>query len=77
MREKLVDDTKNRIKRMLRDTGFIQDHESRATLEDTEAAAYMDQEVSGNAESEVEDDNSDLEAGDAVELLKEGWNEDK
>ena len=57
---------------MLQDSGFIQDHESCAALEDTEATAYIDLEVSGDEESGVEDDNSDPEAGDAVELLVEG-----
>jgi len=57
---------------MLQDSGFIQDQESCAALEDTEAAVYMDLEVSGDEESGVEDDNSDPEAGDAVELLVEG-----
>ena len=69
VRNKLVDNTKKRIKRMLRDSGFIQDHESRATLEDTEAVAYMDLEISGDEESGVEDDNSDSEVGDAVQPL--------
>ena len=77
VRKKLVDNTKKRIKRMLRDSGFIQDHESRAALEDTEAAAYIDLEVSGDEESRVEDNNSDPEAGDAVEPLEEGWDEDE
>jgi hypothetical protein len=72
VRKKLVDDTKKRIKRMLRDSGFIQDQESRAALEDKEAAGYMDLQVSGNEESEEEGDNSDPEAGDTVEALEEG-----
>ena len=59
------------------DGEFIQDHESHAKLEDTEAAAYMDLEVSGDETSGVEDDNSDPEAGDAVEPLEEGWDEDE
>ena len=62
---------------MLHDSGFIQDHESRTPLEDTEAAAYIDLEVSGDEESRVEDNNSDPEAGDAVEPLEEGWDEDE
>ena len=77
VRKKLIDDTKKCIKRMLRDSRFIQDHESHAALEDTEATAYIDQEVLGDEESEVEDDNSDLKAGDVAEPLEEGWDEDE
>ena len=62
---------------MLQDSEFTQDHESHAILEDTEATAYIDLEVSGDEESGVEDDNSDPEAGDAVEPLEEGWDEDE
>jgi len=76
VRTKLIDDTKKRIKRMLRDSGFIQDQESRAALEDKEAEGYLDLEVSGDEESEVEDINSDPEAGEAVEALEEGWDGD-
>ena len=77
VRKKLVDNTKKRIKRMLRDSEFIQDHESCAALEDTEAAAYMDLVVSEDDKSGVEDNNSDPKAGDAVEPLEEGWDEDE
>ena len=77
VRKKLIDDTKKCIKRMLRDSRFIQDHESRAVLEDTEAAAYMDLVVSEDDKSGVEDNNSDPKAGDAVEPLEEGWDEDE
>ena len=77
VRNKLIDDTKKRIKRMLRESGFIQDQESRTALEDKEAAGYLDLEVSGDEESQVEDNNSDPEAGEAVEGLEEGWDQDE
>ena len=54
---------------MLRDSGFVQDQESRAVLEDKEATGYLDLEVSGDEESDVEDINSDPGAGEAVEEL--------
>ena len=76
MRTQLIDDTKKCIKRMLGDSGFVRDQESRATLEDIEAAGYLDLEVSGDEESNVEDINSDPEAGKAVEALEEGWDGD-
>ena len=76
MRTKLIEDTKKHIKQMLRDSGFVQDQESRTALEDKEAAGYLDLEVSGDKESEVEDINSDPEAGEAVEALEEGWDGD-
>jgi len=60
----------------LRDSGFVQDQESRAYLEDKEAAGYQDLEVSWDEESDVEDINSDPEAGEAVETLDEGWDGD-
>jgi len=69
VRTKLINDTKKRIKRMLRDSGFVQDQESRAVLEDKEATGYLDLEVSGDEESDVEDINSDPGAGEAVEEL--------
>ncbi|KAG0132535.1 hypothetical protein HOY82DRAFT_606578 [Tuber indicum] len=77
VRKMLVDDTKKRIKKMLREGGFIQDQESRAALEDKEAAAYMELEIPGDEESEAEDVNSDPEGGDDVEALEEGWDEDE
>jgi len=76
VRTKLIEDTKKHIKQMLRDSGFVQDQESRTALEDKEAAGYLDLEVSGDKESEVEDINSDPEAGEAVEALEEGWDGD-
>ena len=77
MRNKLIDDTKKYIKRILRESGFIQDQESRTALEDNEATGYLDLEGSGNEESQVEDDNSDPEADEAVEELEEVWNQDE
>ena len=62
MRTKLLDDRKKGIKRMLRDSGFVQDPESRAPLEDKEITGYLDWEVSGNEASDVEHINSDPEA---------------
>ncbi|KAG0125455.1 hypothetical protein HOY82DRAFT_616507 [Tuber indicum] len=75
VRVKLVDDTKRRIKKMLKESGFTQNQESRAPLKDKEAPGYMDLEVSGDEESEVEDDNSDPKAGDTVEALEEGYDQ--
>ncbi|KAG0125163.1 hypothetical protein HOY82DRAFT_616988 [Tuber indicum] len=77
VRIKVVDDTKKRIKKMLWEGGFIQDQESRAPLEDKEAVAYMELEISGDEESEAEVDNSDPEGGEDVEALEEGWDEDE
>ncbi|KAG0138784.1 hypothetical protein HOY82DRAFT_595296 [Tuber indicum] len=77
VRKKLADDTKKHIKKMLREGGYIQDQESRAPLEDKEAAAYMELEISGDEESEAEEDNSDPEGGDDVEALEEEWDEDE
>ena len=76
MRTTLIDHTKKPIKRTLQDSGFVQDQESHAALEDKEAAGYLDLEVSGNEESDVEDINSDPEAGESVETLNEGWDGD-
>ena len=42
-------------------------------LQCKEATGYLDLEGSGNEESELEDNNSDPEAGEAVEALEEGW----
>ena len=72
MRKKLVDDTKLRIKKMLRESGHIPDQESRAPLEDKEAIGYMDLELSGDEESEVEDDDTEPDEGDTVGALEEG-----
>ena len=72
MRKKLVDDTKLGIKKMLQESGHILDQESRAPLEDKEAIGYMDLEVSGDEESEVEDDDTEPDEGDRVGALEEG-----
>lgn len=76
VQKKLVEDTKKRIKRLLRDNGFVQDHESRAALEDPDAADYLVVQVSGDEGSEVED-NSDPEAEDVIDALVEGPEEDE
>ena len=62
MRPKLIDNTKRRIKRILWNSGFVQDLESCAAPEDKEAAGYLDLEVSGDEESHVENINSNPEA---------------
>ena len=72
MRKKLVDDTKLRIKKILPASGHIPDQESRAPLEDKEAIGYIDLEVSGDKESEVEDDDTEPDEGDTVGALEEG-----
>ena len=72
MRNKLIGDTKIRIKKMLRESGHIPDQESRAPLEDKEAMGYMDLEVSGDEESVVEDDDTEPDEGDTVGALEEG-----
>ncbi|KAG0124271.1 hypothetical protein HOY82DRAFT_618026 [Tuber indicum] len=77
VRQKLVDDTKKRIKKMLWQGLFIHDQESGAPLEVKDAVAYMELEISGDEKSEVEDDNSDPEGRDDVEALEEGWDEDE
>ncbi|KAG0632671.1 hypothetical protein HOY80DRAFT_1116268 [Tuber brumale] len=77
VQKKLVEDTKKRIKRLLRDNGFIQEHDSRAALEDPDAAEYLGVQVSGDEESEVEDNNSDPEAEDVIDALVEGPEEDE
>jgi len=61
---------------MLWESGFVQDQESRAALEDIEAAGYQDLVVSEEKESDVEDINSDLEVDEVVEALEEGWDGD-
>ncbi|KAG0644305.1 hypothetical protein HOY80DRAFT_1030152 [Tuber brumale] len=69
VQKKLVEDTKKRIKRLLRDNGFVPEHESRAALDDPDAAEYLWVQVSGDEESEVEDNNSDPEAEDVIDAL--------
>ena len=76
MRTKLIDNMKNNIKRILRQSGFVQDQESCTALEDEEDAGYLDLEVSGDEESDIEDINSDAEVGEAVDALEEGWDGD-
>ncbi|KAG0640207.1 hypothetical protein HOY80DRAFT_1070334 [Tuber brumale] len=77
VQKKLVEDTKKRIKRLLRDNGFIQEHESHAALEDPDAAEYLGVQVSGDEESEVEDNNLDPEAEDVIDAFVEGPEEDE
>ena len=72
MRKKLVDDTKLCTKKRLQESGHIPDKESRAPLEDKEAIGYIDLEVSGDEESEVEDDDTEPDEGDTVGALEEG-----
>ena len=75
VQNKLVNDTKKWIKRLLRNNGFVQENESRTALQDPEAAAYLELEVSGNEESGIED-NLDEEVGKGVDPLVNGPNED-
>ncbi|KAG0634761.1 hypothetical protein HOY80DRAFT_1059112 [Tuber brumale] len=77
VQKKLVEDTKKQIKHLLRDNGFVQEHESRAALEDPDAAEYLEVQVSGDEEREVEDNNSDPEAEDVIDALVEGPEEDE
>ncbi|KAG0632903.1 hypothetical protein HOY80DRAFT_1065957 [Tuber brumale] len=77
VQKKLVEDTKKRIKCLLRDKGFVQEHESRAALDDPDAAEYLGVQVSGDEESEVEDNNSDPEAEDVIDALVEGPEKDE
>ena len=72
VRKKLVDDTKLCIKKMLQKSGHIPDQESRALLEDKEAIGYLDLEVSGDEEREVEDDDTEPDEGDTLGLSKRG-----
>ena len=67
MEKKLVDDTKIRIKKILQESGHIPDWESCAPLEDKQAIGYMDLEVSGDKESEVEDNDKEPEEDDDTE----------
>ncbi|KAG0641326.1 hypothetical protein HOY80DRAFT_999417 [Tuber brumale] len=69
VQKKRVEDMKKRINRLLRDNGFVQEHESRAALEDPDAAEYLGVEVSGDEESEVEDNNSDRKVEDMIDAL--------
>ena len=62
---------------MLAESAFIQDQESRQALENKEAAGYQDLAGSGDEDSEVEDNNSDPEAGEAVKGLAEWWDQDQ
>ena len=57
---------------MLRESGHIPNQESRVPLEDKEAIGYMDLEVSGDEESEVEDDDAEPDEGNTVGALEEG-----
>ncbi|KAG0644871.1 hypothetical protein HOY80DRAFT_1068226 [Tuber brumale] len=77
VQKKLVEDTKKRIKCLLHDNGFVQEHESRAALEDPDAAEYLGVQVSGDEESAVEDNNSDPEAEDVIDALVEGSEKDE
>ena len=77
MRNKLINHTKKRIKRMLWESRFIQNQESSTALEDKEASGYLDLAVSGDEESKVEDNNYDPEAGEVVEGLEEGGDQDE
>ncbi|KAG0643032.1 hypothetical protein HOY80DRAFT_1034790 [Tuber brumale] len=74
VQKKFIEDMKKQIKHLLYENGVIQDHESRTPLEDPEAEGYLELEVSGDEESESED-NSDLEAGVEVNRLVEGPNQ--
>ena len=57
---------------MLRESGHIPDQESRTPLKNKEAIGYMDLKVSGDKESEVEDDNTEPDKGDTVGAIEEG-----
>ena len=71
MRKTLVNDTKLRIKKMLQESRHIPDQEFCAPLEDKEAIGYMDLEISGDEESEVEYDDTEPDKGDIVGALEE------
>ncbi|KAG0633393.1 hypothetical protein HOY80DRAFT_1105812 [Tuber brumale] len=77
VQKKLVEDTKKRIKRLLPDNGFVQEHESCVALEDLDAAEYLGVQVSGDEQSDVQDNNSDPEAEDVIDALVEGPEEDE
>ena len=57
---------------MLRESGHITDQESRAPMEGKEAIGYMDLEVLGDKEREVEDNDTEPDEGDTVWALAEG-----
>ena len=76
VQKKLVEDTKKRIKCLLRANGVVQDNESQAALEDNEANSYLNLKISGDEASESEN-NSDPEAGAEIEALVEGPDNDK
>ena len=72
MKETLIEDTKKTIKKMLQESRYIKNQESCVPLEDKGAVGYLDLEVSGNDESEVEDDNDrEPEVEEAVGALEE------
>jgi len=72
VRTELIDDMTKNIKRILGDSGFVQDQEIQAAMEDNKAVGLMDLEGSGDKESNIEDRNLDPEAGKAVAALKKG-----
>ncbi|KAG0641325.1 hypothetical protein HOY80DRAFT_1113339 [Tuber brumale] len=77
VQKKLVEDTMRRRKRLLCHNGFVPEQESRAALDDLDTALYLRVQVSGDEESEVEDNNSDPEAEDVIDTLVEGPEEDE
>ncbi|KAG0633042.1 hypothetical protein HOY80DRAFT_1006321 [Tuber brumale] len=72
VQKKLVEDTKKRIKRLLHNNWFVQEHESCAALEDLDAAEYLRVQISGDEERALEDNNSDQEAEDVIDALVQG-----
>ncbi|KAG0644731.1 hypothetical protein HOY80DRAFT_1027762 [Tuber brumale] len=77
IQKKLVEDTKKRIKRLLRDNRFVPEHESRAALEDLDAVEYLWVPVSGDEDSDIGDNNSDQEVEDVIDALVEGPEQDE
>ncbi|KAG0643409.1 hypothetical protein HOY80DRAFT_1033275 [Tuber brumale] len=73
--KKLIEDTKNQIKLLLRENRAIQNHESHTPLEDPEATCYPELEVACDEESKSED-NLDSEAGVKVNGHVEGPDQD-
>lgn len=72
MKETLIEYTKKTIKKVLQESGYIENQESCVPLEDKGAVGYLDLEVSGNDGSEVEDDDDrDPEVEEAVGALEE------
>jgi len=57
---------------MLQKSGYIEDQESSAPLEDREAIGYLNLEVSEDEESEVEDNDTEPEDEDPAGALVEG-----